>query len=150
MRQVTQQSGPRYSIHKFRQEVQGTIPDHDGTLGIDYDECVDGANTWAWVIGIEQHVGNANELDYSADCDWVANEPTNFPVPGDIVVWTGWPADVRYGHIAEALWGCSEFRLRTLDVNWPDGSGYRVNIHSYEGVKGWWHPRKIGPEGARY
>jgi len=137
-----------YYVHAYRQQVQGKVLDHNGDLGYDYDECVDVANGWARYIGIGESYGNANQLNYSTDCEWIPNGPKNHPVPGDIVIWTGYPADRQYGHVAVALHGCTSMKLRCLSQNWPDGAPCGVVIFSYEGVSGWWHPRKLGPKGA--
>lgn len=132
----------KFYVHSYRQQVQGKVLDHNGDLGYDYDECVDVANGWATYIGIAESYGNANDLNYSHDCDWIENAPANYPHPGAIVIWDGYPADPRFGHVAVALHGCSVHRLRVLSQNFPDGSPCEVKIFSsYEGVKGWWHPR---------
>jgi len=137
-----------YYVHAWRQTVQGRVLDHNGDLGYNYGECVDVANSWARYIGIGESYGNANQLNYSADCDWVVNTPEAVPVPGDIVIWTAYPADPRYGHVAVSLHYCNLWKIRAQSQNWPDGSPCVVVIFSYEGVSGWWHPRKLGPKGA--
>jgi len=128
-------------IYKFRQLVQGWVLDHNGNLGYDYDECVDVPNTFARWLGQPESYGNANTLDYSSWCDWVDNSPTNHPPAGGIVIWTGYPADPTYGHVAVALRRCDEWKIRALSQNWPDGAPCGVVIFTYEGVAGWWAPR---------
>jgi hypothetical protein len=152
----TKDEAKRYSIYAWRQTVDGRILDHNGSLGYDYDQCVDVPNNWAVHIGIQESYGNAKDLDYSHDCDWIDNGPSNHPMPGDIVIWKGYPADPAYGHVAVALHGCTDLRLRCESQNWPDFSNCHAVIFGtqpptgdgYQGVAGWFHPRKLGPQGA--
>lgn len=122
--------------------------DHNGDLGVDYDECVDMANTWAKTIGIAESYGNADTLNYAPACDWIANEPENHPVPGDIVIFKGGAFDPVFGHVALALYYCTAQRLRVFNQNFPDGSPCHVSLFDYSNCLGWWHPKKLGPHGA--
>jgi hypothetical protein len=111
--------------------------------GVDGAQCVDLVNAWATLgKGKPRLQGNAYELLAKAPPGtWqrTANTPTNFPIPGAIVVWS---ADVPavsigpYGHTAIAL-VADIAHLVTLDQNW-DGKMYAVvNVHPYAGVAGW-------------
>lgn len=134
-------SSDRNLIHAWRRSVNGTILEYNGDLGADYDECVDVPNNWCRYRGSAESYGNANELDFSADCEWIANAPDNHPQPGDIVIWTGYPADPNFGHCAVALRGCTQDKIRAESQNWPDGSNCHTVIFTYQGVAGWWHLR---------
>jgi hypothetical protein len=138
-----------YSCHAFRMRWQGKLMPYNGDLSYDPGQCVDVANMWAKYIGIHESYGNANTLNYSRDCDWVPNTPTAVPKPGDIVIWNGYPADSQYGHVALNIFGSNVHQLRCLSQNWPEGSPVHVVLFGYQGVHGWWSPRKLQPHGCK-
>lgn len=138
-----------HEVHKWRQTVNGRILDHNGDLGYDYDECVDVPNSWRRYQGLPESYGNANQLNYSGDCTFTVNMPSNRPSPGDIVLWSGYPADPNYGHTAVALWGCNLNKIRAQSQNWPDGSDCHTVIFTYQGVWGWWTPKPISAPSSK-
>jgi hypothetical protein len=131
-------------VHSYRQFAQGRVLNHNGDLGYDYDECVDVPNGWAMFAGFNESYGNANSLKFRPDAVWIPNTPTGVPAPGDIVIWTAYPADPLYGHVAVALHGCTEQQVRALSQNFPDGSPCECKLFTYQGVAGWWHVEKAG------
>lgn len=94
--------------------------------------------------------GNAIDFwtgDHSGHYKKVSNTPSNYPSPGDIIVWHEFPAlgISQYGHTAVVLDADAD-TLLTYDQNWPDGSPPGVVLHQdYSGVAGWLHPRKWVP-----
>lgn len=72
---------------------------------------------------------------------WVRNTPTNFPLPGSIVVWSphGGHSIGAAGHVAIAVWWDRHLGL-SLDQDWPAGSPCRFRGHDYLGVRGWHTP----------
>jgi CHAP domain len=77
---------------------------------------------------------------------WIPNTASNWPQPGDLVIWNmAHAVNVgRYGHIAICL-AADSWALITLDQNWPTGADTAVRLHLYTGVAGWQHPTTPPP-----
>jgi len=111
--------------------------DHIGSA-----QCVDLAEQYvADVLRLPKIGGNAADVWNRVDplrYLRTVNGPTNFPLPGDIVVWfqntsvgVG-PA----GHVGICV-GADQDSLVTFDQNWPALSRCKCVLHSYTGVYGW-------------
>ena len=107
-------------------------------------QCVDLVDSWANYIGrpLPAVPGGAKDLVQKiADYQWINNTPTNFPDPGDIIVWgtTIGP----WGHTAVCLRADVNY-LNSIDQNWvntsDNGSPAAYVRHDYRGVLGWQHP----------
>lgn len=72
----------------------------------------------------------------------ITNGPTNYPEPGDIVVWDNRVG--AWGHVAIAV-RADSMRLLTYDQNWPTGSLPHIQEHDYHGVLGWFRAREVTP-----
>ena len=73
----------------------------------------------------------------------ITNGPTNAPEPGDIVFWGTYLGVTGFaGHVAVCS-SANVNNLVTFDQNYPTGAACRFVTHSYKGVMGWWHPKKI-------
>lgn len=117
---------------------------HVASPGGEGGQCVDLVELWAIAEGRTPIPGNAVDLFTNASAaQWrkVANGPTNFPQPRDIVVWgpsraVGIGVD---GHTAVCL-AADSMWLLSLDQNWPEGAPVSVVLHTYAGVVGWLAP----------
>lgn len=121
--------------------------DYDGVYGA---QCVDLIDYYCRdVLGIP--IVWANAVDwYGRDAtyeQWIPNrwnDLTNYPQPGDIVVW-GQNVVVGTGvngHIAVCL-SADGVSFISFDQNWPPGSSCHAQHHSFDGVIGW--GRRIKP-----
>lgn len=116
----------------------GKYLDVDGVFG---PQCVDVTKKYFLdVLGLPVFKGNA--IDY-----WnkvvpgfkkIRNNPWNFPMPGDIIIWRNTPSN-PFGHIAicnwSRLWDFSSF-----DQNYPIGYPCHYQYHNYKDVVGWLRP----------
>ncbi len=75
--------------------------------------------------------------------DYIKSTPTNYPLLGDIVVWTG-NIGSGHGHIAIALGGDANTFVST-DENWSISQRVTVERHNYNNVDGWLHPKQLIP-----
>jgi hypothetical protein len=68
----------------------------------------------------------------------ILNTPTNYPEPGNVVVWGPYlPLGIGPdGHCAIAILADARWML-TFDQNYPLGHPCAVMVHGYGGVKGW-------------
>jgi hypothetical protein len=115
-------------------------------------QCEDLANQYVTeVLGLPAFTLNAVDA-YSGGHDpahyqVVANTPSNFPPPGDIVIWGGPNLQVgtnQYGHIAICVQATPDAFV-SFDQNWPEGSSAHEQQHSYVAVLGWLHPLAAPP-----
>ncbi len=88
--------------------------------------------------------GNAKDLldaakSYPEIYAVILNTPTNFPSPGDVVVWDGTWGN-GYGHTAVAATANAN-SLTVFEQNDPLGSPCHEGTHDYRGVMGWIHPK---------
>jgi len=129
-------------LARFSDENHGHFVSAPGGLG---GQCVDLVTLWASQLGAARIWANAVDLFVVApDSEWtkVRNTPSNYPAPGDIVVWgptasLGIGAD---GHTAIAL-AADKDALLVLQQNYPTGSMVHLGGFAYAGVIGWLHRR---------
>lgn len=109
----------------------GTTPGNTG-------QCVGLIETWVARHQLPAIPGNAVDLligGVKVAYRVVMNNPTNAPLPGDIVCWNGsWGNG--YGHCAIAL-AANANRLVVFEQNDPEDSPCLVATHGYGGVEGW-------------
>lgn len=115
--------------------------------GIDFDgyygfQCMDLAEQYnKEVVGAPKFGGNAIDCwtEYPFDFyDKITNSPDNFPLPGDVIIWSQGVG--QFGHIAI----CSDANTNTFtsfDQNWPIGSVCHFQPHNYNNVLGWLRPK---------
>lgn len=113
---------------------QGNI----GTNGINRGQCVGLVEVWLDALGKPHIPGNAVDLLANAPAEGykvTMNDPTNYPVAGDIVCWNGtWGGG--YGHTAVVI-AANANELLTLEQNDPEGAPVNIGVHDYSGVQGW-------------
>lgn len=101
-------------------------------------QCVALIEAWLDALGKPRIGGNAKDLlDIAPTASYAIfrNNPTNFPMAGDIVVWDGsWGAG--YGHTGVVCYA-NVMHLVVFEQNDPYGSGCLVATHDYSGVAGW-------------
>lgn len=68
----------------------------------------------------------------------IINTPTNYPTPGDIVIWSRWYGPA--GHIAIAVTADSK-GLICFSQNDPTGERAGLRRYGYRSVYGWLHPK---------
>jgi hypothetical protein len=126
-------------LRKFIYEWKGKIAvgDTAGNKG----QCVGLVEEWIDTLGLPHVWGNAADLLANADTTHyrkVSNAPTNFPIPGDIVVWdrTWGNGD---GHTAICITG-AVMSFTAFEQNDPDGSTPHMKLYTYDGVMGWLRP----------
>lgn len=109
----------------------GTTPGNRG-------QCVGLVELWLERNGLPAVPGNAVDLLRDADPKWfkvVLNQPTNYPQPGDVVVWgSTWGGG--YGHCAVNL-AANANRLVVFEQNDPTAAPCLAATHGYGGVLGW-------------
>lgn len=126
------------SLATFISRHYGSMVTAPGGLG---GQCVDLANLWV-VEELHAEPLRLNARDWATAIVpasvWTPNSATNFPAPGDIVVWRPYPPlDIGvFGHIAVCLLA-DALRLITIDQDWPIGAPVKLTVHSYQGVAGW-------------
>lgn len=135
------------SLAEFVGHYSGLHVNNDGSYGPNpYGaQCVNLPNVWMQNIGAEQFPGNAGSFEYDShpDCDWIPNTPTNYPMPGDVVVWAASSAaGLPYGHVDVAEQGAGVNNFTGFDQNWPLGSPCHSQWHNYNDVAGFLRPRK--------
>lgn len=132
------------TIAAFIAATNGKPQDLDGVYG---PQCMDLAERFARdVINSVRLGGNAIDVAHKGipGYVWVANQPENYPMRGDLVVWGPNLSQGigEYGHIAIAL-VADQRTLVTYDQNFPEGSPPHMWVHSYAGVLGWQHPIRL-------
>lgn len=134
-------------IDDFVAARNGQSLDYDGAYGA---QCVDLAQYWAQYLGTHTFRGNAIDIINQGNDDsyvTVMNGPTNFPEPGDIVVWAANDSQVGtgpYGHVDICVRADAN-TLTTFDQNWVVVPAHVVTHRNYQGVVGWLHPRVLDP-----
>lgn len=120
--------------------------DYDGSFGA---QCVDLYRFYVKdVLAVDQTppVASAYQIFNSApDKDFIKikNEAHNFPLKGDIVIWTKDYGDD--GHVAVCL-AADQNNLIVFEQNNPIGSPSHVGEHNFNFVLGWLRP-KAGVQG---
>jgi CHAP domain-containing protein len=104
-------------------------------------QCVDLANLWGAALGASHVWANAIDWPTKAsrlEWEWVPNEPANYPLPGDVVIWRTYaPLDIGLnGHCAIAL-AASPKVLLVAEQNWDGLELVSAHLHGYGGVAGW-------------
>ena len=112
-----------------------------GDTAANRGQCVGLIEVWLDSLRLAHIWGNAADLLANADPSFykkVRNIPTNFPVPGDIVVfgpsWGG-----GFGHTGICVTG-EILSMALFQQNDPDGSTPHLKVYAYDGVLGWLHP----------
>lgn len=101
-------------------------------------QCVNISNQWWFHCNLSCIGGNAGSwvgLELQGRV-WITNSPTNYPEPGDVVIW-GVRAEMPDGHTALALAGQPWWFL-ALEQNDPLGSPCHERAYGYDGVAGWY------------
>lgn len=128
------------TISDFVTQNSGKLLDFDGEYGA---QCVDEVQYYAQSLGLPRFWGNAVDIadQASAGATWLVNTPTNYPQPGDIVVWKASVPGItgQFGHVAIAV-DANPNSFNSFDQNWPTGTACHVQHHTYTGVAGWLHP----------
>jgi len=107
------------------------------------NQCTDCANAYIRdVLGLPI-IEHTNAQDFPKKClppkyEYIKNSPSDFPLQGDIVIWT---SPDRIGHISI----CDRADIKSLDCfgqNWPVGSNCHIQHHTYTtasklNVDGW-------------
>jgi hypothetical protein len=117
----------------FIQQYNGRCVDFDSAYGA---QCVDLVQLWLQANGFPRMYGNAIAAagQHWPGATWIANGPSNYPSPGDCVVWG--TAVGSAGHIAVAI-SADAGSFVSFDQNWPIGSCCHRQNHNYNGVLGW-------------
>lgn len=120
--------------HYQGQAGVGDTPENRG-------QCVGLVEQWIDANGLPHVWGNAEDLlRYAplASYQVVNNLPTNYPAPGDIVVWgESWGGG--YGHTGVCI-KAAVMELTVFQQNDPEGSTPHAKVYTYSGVLGWLHP----------
>lgn len=133
------------NIQDFINRNNGAALDYDGAYGA---QCVDLAQYWAKDLGTHTFTGNAIDIiNQGNDGDYITvyNNPTNYPLPGDIVVWGSNDPRIGtgpYGHVDICVTADGN-SLTTFDQNWVEVNAHVVSHHDYTGIIGWLHPRVL-------
>lgn len=108
------------------------------------DQCVDLVQYWSRAIGGQRFTGDAQDLFNQAGDFYtqVKNTPNNFPVEGDIVVWSS-AYNGTVGHVGIATNNCNKDLLEVLEQNDPLNSNCHVKQYNYTAVLGWLHPKQL-------
>lgn len=108
--------------------------------GVSTPQCFDVAQLWARVIGSTPFTGATADLIYNQPGSMytqVPNSANNFPVKGDLVIWS-WP------HVALATGNNTNSNsFEVLEQNDPTGSECHIKTYNYNGVIGWLHPNQL-------
>lgn len=119
----------------------GAVP-NVGDTPINRGQCVGLVQQWIDTLALPHVWGNAKDLLANAPVSSYRifhNSPTNYPSPGDIVVWgESWGGG--YGHTGIAVTG-HVMDFTAFEQNDPPGSAPRLKVYSYDGVIGWLRPR---------
>lgn len=135
------------TLDEFVQEYTGQSIDWDGNWG---PQCMDLIRKYIeQVLCIPQLplVRGAADVwrNYQAEYyDRIANGPTNYPLPGSIVIWSrgygGRPIAKSTGHIAIAIEGDPNFMV-CFSQNDPVGTRCGLKKYTYNHVLGWLCPK---------
>lgn len=109
-----------------------------GNTAINRGQCVGLVAVWCDFLGMPHVWGNAKDLLLDAPVPpyvVVLNTPTNYPQPGDIVVWgDSWGGG--YGHTAIAV-TAAVMEFTAFEQNDPEHSAAHLKLYGYAGVRGW-------------
>jgi hypothetical protein len=115
-----------------------------GNTAVNRGECVGLVSVWGEFLGMPHVWGNAKDLLSDAPVppyQVFLNHPTNFPMPGDIVVWgESWGGG--YGHTGIAVTAVV-MEFTAFQQNDPEGSSPHIKVYSYAGVLGWMRPKVL-------
>jgi CHAP domain-containing protein len=104
-------------------------------------ECVGLVEVWFDYLGLPHIWGNAKDLLINAPTPpyvVTINRPTNYPVPGDVIVW-GDSWGQGFGHTGICVTGHVR-DFTAFEQNDPAGSTPHLKLYGYAGVLGWLHP----------
>lgn len=135
------------TIDQFFQQWNGKGADFDGAYGF---QCMDLAEFYNRdVVGAPRIGGNAIDAwnRYSPQhynkIPNIANEPTNYPQKGDLVVWGQYPGLTGpFGHIGICK-SANNYAFVSFDQNWPVNSLPHFQNHNFNGVIGWLRPKVV-------
>jgi CHAP domain len=136
---TTKRSTIGQKLASFVVQYQGKVGTGDTT--VNRGQCVGLVAVWCDALGLPHVWGNAKDL--LADADPTSykrtdNTPTNFPIPGDIIVWGDiWGGG--FGHTAIVV-TATVMDFTAFEQNDPDGSVPHLKVYTYAGVKGWLRP----------
>lgn len=113
------------------------VGDTPGNVG----QCVGLVEVWTDSLKLPHVWGNAADLLANAPMNSygrILNSPTNFPLPGDIVVWgKSWGGG--FGHTGIVV-TAHVMSFIAFEQNDPDGSTPHLKTYTYSGVVGWLRP----------
>lgn len=127
------------TLRTFMQMTQGRR--QAGNTLTNRGQCVGLVALWIEALGFPHLWGDAKDLLANADhrnYKIIHNTPTNYPHPGDIVVWDDTWGD-GYGHTGIAFTG-AVMSMAVYTQNDPTGSTPHLKVYGYQGVLGWLHP----------
>lgn len=132
-------SGVESALHTLITRLTGhrNVGDTPGNRG----QCVGLVEVWTDSLGLPHTWGNAKDLLAYADLrsyKVTMNLPTNYPVPGDIIVW-GETWGGGYGHTGIIV-TAAVMSFVAFEQNDPEGSPPHLKLYEYGGVLGWLHP----------
>lgn len=105
------------------------------------------------VLGFPQSNGVANAWQVYHNYPtkyWerITNNPTNFPQPGDVMIWSKWYSRSLTGHIAIVVEADASRALWCFSQNDPGGTPAMLREYDYTRVLGWLRPITPVPVGA--
>ena len=133
--------------------VQDLVNQRSGQIvnidGSDAGQCTAIVHAWEAMLGLPLVLGNAINMWGNAPTSLyvkVLNAPTNYPVPGDIVVYEPNNAAVGTGPLGH-IGVCVRADVNTLDVfeqnDEPTLAAHIQHRSGYAGIKGWLHPKVL-------
>lgn len=128
---------------QFILKYHGRFIDFDGRYG---NQCMDLYRAYVeQVLGFAQSVGVGCAKDVwnnypTSKYERIANGPNNYPLPGDIVIWSSQYGEC--GHIAICLYADGS-RMVNFSQNDPLRSSCQIQHYSYFAVLGWLHPKPV-------
>jgi surface antigen len=109
-----------------------------GDNSVNTGQCTGLVEVWLDANKQPHIYGNAKDLPANAPAlgyKVVANGPTNFPAPGNIVCWnSSWGGGM--GHTAIVV-AANADQLVVFEQNDPTGHAPTVATHDYTGIEGW-------------
>lgn len=122
-----------------------------GTDDANFGQCTAVADAWEEMLGLPMVYGNAVDVFGNAPVSQyikTENSETNFPVPGDIIVWHQDPrvGTNAFGHIAVVVAADVNSVIvfeQNDTIGGGDGSPRQHTFVNYAGVTGWLHPRVL-------
>lgn len=114
------------------------------TDGADNGQCTAIPHKWEEMSGWPIVLGNAKDTLANAPStsyDKTYNAPTNYPLPGAIMVW-GPTWGGGYGHTA-VVYTANVDTFTCVEQNDGDNGLAHLGTHNYSGVEGWFTPDSI-------